>query len=292
MLAEFLSFRIALRCVLLFFPLWLSAGDKSKDKPLFPCGDEHPSSSGACATTPVAIHSVLPEYTEEARQAKVAGRVLISLVVGKKGLPSDIHVVESLGKGLDEQAVAAVEQWKFSPGTYKDHSVAVTIKVPFYFEHCGSVRDPAPGAREDAPQTHHVFPAPGTEFSIADSNDKNLRKVTHLYDCGSGIGVSPKMACAPELIHAPNPAYTEQAKREGLQGIVLISFEVNPRGNTEDLHVVQSIGRAVDDEAIAAARQWKFRPGTYNDLPIAVNAYAALEFGKCRTFTVSAGAVE
>jgi TonB family protein len=277
--------KIASGFVFLICPLWLLAADKSKDKPLYPCSDQHPASAGACATTPIAIHTVLPEYTEEARQAKVAGQVGLSLVVSKKGLPSDIHVVTSLGKGLDEQAVAAVEQWKFTPGTYKDRPVPVTIKMAFYFQHCGS-------AGEDASPTHHLFPAPGSEFSITESNDKNLRKVTHLYDCGSGIGVNPRLACAPELIHAPNPAYTEEAKQAGLQGMVLVSLVVNPRGNVQDVHVVQSIGRTVDDEAVAAAKQWKFRPALYNDVPIAVNAYAALEFGECRTFTVAAGPVE
>jgi TonB family protein len=276
----------------MFSALSLFAADKSKDKPLYPCGDEHPASAGACATTPVATHTVLPEYTEAARQAKLAGRVVLSLVVNKKGLPSDVHVVTSLGQGLDEQAMAAVERWKFTPGTYKDHSVAVTVKVPLYFEHCGSARDSSPNANEDAPPTHYLFPAPGTEFSILESNDKNLRKVTHLYDCGGSIGVSPKMACAPALIHAPNPRYTEEAKRVGLQGIVLVSLVVNQHGNVQDVHVVQSIGQPVDDEAVAAAKQWKFRPAAYDDLPVAVNAYAALEFGECRTFTVSAGPVE
>jgi TonB family protein len=165
------------------------------------------------------------------------------------------------------------------------------INVPLYFQHCGSA-DSSAGVGEDTSETHHLFPAPGTEFSIPESNDKNLRKVTHLYDCGSGIGVSPKMACAPELIHAPDPGYTEEARRAGLQGIVLISFTVNQRGNVQDIHVVQSIGRAVDGPAAEAAKQWKFRPAVYDDLPVAVNAYAALEFGECRTFTVSAGPVD
>jgi TonB family protein len=284
--------KIASGLVLLICPPWVFSADKSKDKPLYPCSDQHPASAGACATTPVAIHTVVPEYTEEARQAQLAGQVVLSLVISKKGLPSDIHVVTSLGKGLDEQAVAAVEQWKFAPGTYKDRSTPVTVTVPFYFRHCDNATEATRAASDEHSEAHHLFPAPGTDFSVTDPNDKNLRKVTHLYDCGSGIGVSPKMACAPELIHAPHPAYTEEAKQAGLQGMVLVSLVVNPRGNVQDVHVVQSIGRAVDDEAVAAAKQWKFRPALYNDLPIAVNAYAALEFGECRTFTVSAGPIE
>jgi TonB family protein len=164
--------------------------------------------------------------------------------------------------------------------------------VPFYFRHCDNATEATRVAGDEQLEAHHLFPAPGTDFSVTESNDKNLRKVTHLYDCGGGIGVSPKMACTPELIHAPDPAYTEAAKRAGLQGIVLVSFTVNPLGNAEDVHVVQSIGGAVDSEAVAAAKRWKFRPALYNDLPISVNAYAALEFGECRTFTVAAGPVE
>lgn len=280
-------YKILACSILLLSPFQLFSADKAdkpkkykSGEPLYPCSYEHPSSAGPCATSPLAIYEVMPEYTEEARQAKLAGEVVLSLTVGKKGLPSDIHVVKSLGKGLDEQAAAAVEQWKFTPGTYKDHAEPVIVNLSFNFQHC------------DAPGVHRLFPAPGTSFALTDPEEKATRKVTHLYECGSGVGLNPKMACAPELLHAPDLLYTDEAKHAGLQGVVLLSLTVNTWGSAHNIRVIQSLGKAVDEQAIAAVRQWKFKPALYDEVPISVDTHVALEFGACRIFTVSAGAVE
>ncbi len=64
----------------------------------------------------LVIFKVDPEYSEEARKAKVSP-VLIALdPVDPGGRAQDIHVVKGLGMGLDEKAIEAVEKWKFKPG--------------------------------------------------------------------------------------------------------------------------------------------------------------------------------
>jgi TonB family protein len=59
--------------------------------------------------------------------------VVLSVVIGADGVPRDIEVKVSLDDGLDQNAVRAVEQWRFDPGKKKDESVAVqaTIEVNF-----------------------------------------------------------------------------------------------------------------------------------------------------------------
>jgi TonB family protein len=61
-----------------------------------------------------------PAYTSEARFLRVQGAVGLRFVVDEKGLPQDISLVQSLGYGLDENAVRAVRTWRFLPG--KDES--------------------------------------------------------------------------------------------------------------------------------------------------------------------------
>src|SRR5208282_5669621 len=53
-------------------------------------------------TEPTLIHKVEPEYTKEALDAKLQGDVILSVVVGADGVPSDIDVIRRLGMGLDE----------------------------------------------------------------------------------------------------------------------------------------------------------------------------------------------
>ncbi len=63
------------------------------------------------------LKSARPTYTQEALDAKLEGAVLLSFTVETDGTPSEIIVLRSLGKGLDEKAVECLQQWRFHPAT-------------------------------------------------------------------------------------------------------------------------------------------------------------------------------
>jgi TonB family protein len=88
---------------------------------------------GGGVSAPKAIYSPDPEYSEEARKAKYQGVCVLSLIVGPDGKPRDIHVARSLGLGLDEKAIEAVNQWKFEPAQKDGKPVAVAINVEVQF---------------------------------------------------------------------------------------------------------------------------------------------------------------
>jgi TonB family protein len=74
-----------------------------------------------------------PIYPEEARKAKLEGRVVVRVTVGADGKPHNIHVIQPFGSGFDEQAVAAVQQWEFQPAIKDGRRVAVYINVEVNF---------------------------------------------------------------------------------------------------------------------------------------------------------------
>jgi len=85
-------------------------------------------------TEPKPIHTVRSQYTKEALAAKIEGDVILSLMVGPNGVPSDIKVVRGLGMGLDERAVECLQQWRFKPATNyfaEPVSAKVTVVVNF-----------------------------------------------------------------------------------------------------------------------------------------------------------------
>jgi TonB family protein len=90
-------------------------------------------SVGNGTTAPTVITRVDPEYSEEARKAKYSGSVQLSIVVGTNGKATDIKVTKSLGMGLDEKAVEAIQKWLFKPGTNKGQPVAVRALVEVNF---------------------------------------------------------------------------------------------------------------------------------------------------------------
>jgi TonB family protein len=88
---------------------------------------------GGGVSAPRPIYSPDPEYSEEARKAKYQGTCVLGLIVGPDGRPRDIHVLRSLGLGLDEKAIEAVKNWRFDPAMKDSKPVAVQISVEVDF---------------------------------------------------------------------------------------------------------------------------------------------------------------
>lgn len=89
---------------------------------------------GSGVSTPQLLSKVEPKYSEEARQARVQGTVVLSVVVTAEGKPTELKVVRSLGSGLDEKAIEAVSQWKFRPGMKDGKAVAVQAAIEVNFQ--------------------------------------------------------------------------------------------------------------------------------------------------------------
>lgn len=88
---------------------------------------------GGGVTAPVPIYEPEPEFSEEARKAKYQGVCTLGLIVGVDGRPTNIHVLNALGMGLDEKAIEAVKTWRFEPGKKDGHPVATQIAVEVEF---------------------------------------------------------------------------------------------------------------------------------------------------------------
>jgi TonB family protein len=88
---------------------------------------------GGGVSAPKPLYAPDPEYSEKARKAKFQGTVVLWLVVDANGLPQRIRVQSPLGMGLDEQAIAAVQKWRFEPSKKDGKPVPVMINVEVNF---------------------------------------------------------------------------------------------------------------------------------------------------------------
>jgi protein TonB len=86
-------------------------------------------------TVPAVTRQVRAEYTSEAMQNRIEGTVQLSVVVQADGKVGEVRVTESLDSvyGLDAQAVKAMKQWEFRPGTKDGNAVAVRVAVKIKF---------------------------------------------------------------------------------------------------------------------------------------------------------------
>ncbi len=88
-----------------------------------------------------------------------------------------------------------------------------------------------------------------------------------------GGGVS-----APVLLWKVEPEYTEEARAAKYQGTVLLYIEVGPDGHAHNMRVIRSLGLGLDQKAIQAVSQWKFKPGAKEGQPVTVQATIEVNF--------------
>lgn len=81
---------------------------------------------------PEPITRVSPSYPDSARQAGVQGMVRVNAAVCRTGRVSQTIVVQSIPM-LDQAAIEAIEQWTFTPATFRTQPVAVWVVIPIVF---------------------------------------------------------------------------------------------------------------------------------------------------------------
>ncbi|MGA9586401.1 MAG: energy transducer TonB [Terracidiphilus sp.] len=88
-----------------------------------------------------------------------------------------------------------------------------------------------------------------------------------------GGGVS-----APAVIYSVQPEFSDQARQSNFQGTVGLQLIVDANGNPQNIRVSRHLGMGLDEKAIDAVRQYKFRPAMYQGHPVAVQIVVDVEF--------------
>jgi TonB family protein len=97
---------------------------------------------------------------------------------------------------------------------------------------------------------------------------------------GGGVYRPGNGVTLPRVLHEERPQYTSDAMRAKVQGTVLLECVVRPDGGVTDVQIVRSLDPTfgLDQQAVAAARKWRFAPGTRLGEPVAVQITIELTF--------------
>jgi periplasmic protein TonB len=82
----------------------------------------------------------------------------------------------------------------------------------------------------------------------------------------------------PIPIYAPDPPYSEDARKAKFQGTVLLWIIVDAQGNVRNLYVVKHLGMGLDEEAQKTVSTWKFKPSLRNGVPVPVQVEVEVSF--------------
>ncbi len=201
------------------------------------------------------------EYEEDRKVMRiaVAAAIVVHAVLLLITFP---EITSGPVKPAEKPKIYVVQQVRFKPPPPKQQKEIPkpkAMKVP--------IPDPTPDEPEpirlpeeiqpevDLPQTDVVFdipegppPTPEPEGPIQVGGD----------------------VAAPVKINAPQPQYTEIARKARLQGVVIVQAIIDKQGTVTNVKVLKGLGMGLDTAAVDAIKQWKFKPATLNGKPVAV----------------------
>jgi TonB family protein len=107
--------------------------------------------------------------------------------------------------------------------------------------------------------------------AAANQQEQDTAPPEGVYRVGGGV-------TAPRAIYAPNPEYTDKARKAKTNGTVVVSLIVTPEGKAQNVQVTKSLTPDLDQKAIEAVRKWRFKPATKDGQPVAVRISAEATF--------------
>ena len=297
----------------------------------------------------VLTKRVQPEYTPEARAAGLEGSVVLYIEVNPAGEVENTQVIQSLGLGLDEQAMDAVKQWRFKPRSMggRPPNVAQSAEVNFRLDPSAGWQIRRAGYRVNRDGVHELkqiskpvlseYTSPGNQacrsdggvvianFRIGKDGKPDQVRLVDTQNEAAGDGVinairlwrfrpgvlngkpressgTVEMECrsqalaatsegaealiykigpgisAPAVLYKVEPEYSEEARRAKLQGTVIISVLIDTSGHAVSMRVVRELGLELDEKAMEAINQWRFKPGTKDGKPVIVRCTIEVNF--------------
>lgn len=119
----------------------------------------------------------------------------------------------------------------------------------------------------DTPANSTPAQPPGTDARGTASSDPSTQQ-KHV-----GGSVS-----SPTILSKVDPQYTEAARKANVSGTVLVNLRIDEQGNPSNVHVIRGVGMGLDENAVEAVKQYKFKPALENGKPVMVEINIEIAF--------------
>ena len=83
---------------------------------------------------------------------------------------------------------------------------------------------------------------------------------------------------SPEVISRVEPKFSDEARAEEFEGVVTVNLIVNTKGLPENVHVIRGVERGLDEAALEAITQYRFKPAMENGKPVPVRVNVEVHF--------------
>lgn len=186
------------------------------------------------------IEHVAPFYPPIAKAARVQGTVVLDEIINKDGKVTNLRVISGPAM-LQTAALEAVKQWRYKPYLVNGEPVEIETTANVIFT---------------------------LDTGAAPSEDQG--------------SATPKVIFAPgvvegSLVQKVAPIYPVEAKQAGISGMVRLHGVIDREGGLKNLRVLSG-PPLLQDAALDAARQWRYKPYTLNGNPVEVETTINVNF--------------
>ncbi len=214
-------------------------------------------------------------YPEKAKDAGIEGRVFIGFVIRKDGSVSDVKVMKGIGGGCDEEAVRVINSMpKWTPGRQKGEPVNVNYSMPINFK-----LDPKKNSKgqqtsavsaQDNDQKYEYLVVNGA--GNGKSEVKNAPDENGVYNIVEEMPKFPGGENAMMKFISENVTYPQEARDKNISGRVFVSFVVEKDGSVNEVKVLRSVDKLLDNEAVRVVKAMpKWNPGKQKGKAVRVN---------------------
>ncbi len=174
------------------------------------------------------IKKVEPNYPDEAKEAELEGAVVVEATTDEKGNVKDVKIVKGEHEILNKAAVEAVKQWKYEPMLIDGvpHGIQFTVTCSFSLD----------DKKTSSSTAGEVFVKRDTPPVRAVGDVK-----------------------PPKLIKKVEPIYPETAKKDKIQGVVILEATTDIYGKVVNAEILRSVPE-LDQAAVDAVKQWVYEP--------------------------------
>jgi protein TonB len=194
---------------------------------------------------PKLIKMIDPVYPEEAKKKGIEGVVIVEATTDIYGRVVETQVLRSIPE-LNAAALAAVSQWVYEPYIKDGEPRGIIFTV--------TVR-----------------------FNLSEKSEKEERAETKAR-VSKKSDAKGKDVKQPKLIKKVDPVYPEEAKKKGIEGVVILEATTDIYGRVAKVRILKSENERLNEAAVNALKQWVYEPFIVDGKPLGVEFTVNIRF--------------
>jgi TonB family protein len=253
-----------------------------------------PATSAGALPDRVKVYTVSPDVTAPELQTldlspfhnekcrnKLDGKVLLALLIDTEGKPRNIVLDEPFSTDLEKLALKIVDEEQFKPGIHDGIPVVVAQSIEVDLKACvDEVKDDTGKKKyrlqlmSPPIQKFGALPQPPMEAILITGDTAGLANSIDGFPL-SHVGHE---VSAPVPLKNVEAQFSDEARRAKFQGFCILSLVVDKNGNPQNIRIVRKLGMGLDEKAIEAVSQYRFKPAMKNGVPVPVEIKIEVNF--------------